>query len=618
MLLVIANPAYPNKKEDSTYLQATELVRQAKTTATNSPQQSLIHAKMASRLLERFGQDDTLLPQAYFQTAYAYFMLGRTDSSVMWLNRILSLPDAGIKIKAKSLNLLCIDYRKLGNNQKASQMAQEAIAAYRSVNDSSGIMDAIINNAKVYHISGNNKKAMQLYMNALEYADGINNPVKVGFLYSMIANVYMDIEQPEKGKEYYRKAIQKLKFNKQSNRYADLLNNYGIVFYDEGMYDSALFYYNQAMDIYQQIGQTDAIAVSYQNIGITYVQIQDEKKGLRFLHKAQDIFKKLELPGDQASVNVDLGNAFIETRQYDSASFYLERALEISDNIQNTYYKKQALFALYELYEKSGNDRQALNYYKKYSAFKDSLDNQSMKKNLQELEVRYQTAQRENEIARLKNRELLDKAQKRLLIVGIIGLILVFGFALTVILIRRKKDKVIQHQRILMHRKEEELAKAELARRQAYEKQLERELEYKTKQLATHALNMMQKNKLLQDITNDIEARINSADCKSKEAMTEVKMSIKQGLNVDKDWDLFKMYFEQINKDFFRELKKMNNRLTGNDYKLAALIKLNMSIKEMASVLNISPDSLKNARYRLKKKLNLREEDNLNGVIRDI
>jgi len=100
--------------------------------------------------------------------------------------------------------------------------------------------------------------------------------------------------------------------------------------------------------------------------------------------------------------------------------------------------------------------------------------------------------------------------------------------------------------------------------------------------------------------------------------MKQVMRSLKQGLNVDKDWDLFKLYFEQTNERFFDELKKINPGLTGNDYKLCALMKLNMSVKEMASVMNISADSLKNARYRLKKKLKLQADDKLNIFIGNI
>ena len=618
LLISIHTAIYAQVKSDSMTVVAKELIRMAQKTEGNSPKTSLYNSKKAVHILEQAGDKSSLILQAYFQMARAYYLVGEIDTSVIWFNKILSFPDPDMRIKAKTLNMLCIDYRRLGDYAKATKFAHDALEAYRSVHDSTGMMEAIINNAKIYHYSGNNKRAMKIYMDALPYAEKTKDTLKAGILYSLIANVYMDIEQVDKGKEYYRKAIQKLKSKDNTYTYADLLNNYGIVFFDEGRYDSALFYYNQALDVYRNIGQTDAIGAGYQNIGITHVLMKNSTIGLDYLHRALDIFNHQELPNDEASVLVDLGRAFIETRQFDSATYYLNRALDISEEIGNTYYKKQSLFLLYQLNEKKNNYISALRFFKEYTAFKDSVDNLTMKENIQELEVKYQTAKHEKEILHLKDRELLDKAQKRLMIVGMVGLILAFGLILIVIQLRRKKDRVIQHQKNLVHLKEKALTKAELERRQAYEKQLETELEFKTRQMVTHTLTMMQKNKLLQDITEDIDRKINSPDCKSREAMTAVKMSLKQGLNVDNDWDLFKLYFEQINESFFDELKKLNPSLTGNDYKLCALIKLNMSVKEMASVLNISPDSLKNARYRLKKKLNLKEEENLNMVISEM
>jgi len=615
MLFAIHPAIYAQVKSDSMNIVAKKLIGIAQKTEGSSPKTSLYNSKKAVHILEQTGDKSSLILQAYFQMARAYYLLGEVDSSVIWFNKILSSPDQDIRIKAMTLNMLCIAYRREGEYEKATKFAHDALEAYRSVHDSSGMMEAIINEAKIYHYSGNNKKAMKIYMDALPYAKKTKDTLIAGMLYSLIANVYMDIEQVDKGKEYYRKAIQKLKSKDNTHTYADLLNNYGIVFFDEGRYDSALFYYNQALDVYRSIGQTDAIGAGYQNIGITQVLMKNSTIGLDYLHRALDIFNNQELPNDKASVLVDLGSAFIETQQFDSATYYLKRALNISEEIGNTYYNKQALFLLYQLNEKKNNYIGALHFFKEYTAFKDSVDNLTMKENIQELEVKYQTAEHEKEIIQLKDKELLDKTQKRLLIVGILGLILAFGLILINLLIRRKKDKVINQQKLLVSRKEKALTKAELERRQAHEKQLETELEFKTRQLVTHTLTMMQKNKLLQDITLDIESRINSSDCKSREAMKELKKNLKQGLNVDNDWDMFKLYFEQINEDFFEKLKTINPSLTGNDYRICALIKLNMSVKEMASVLNISPYSLKNGRYRLKKKLKLKHGTELNAFL---
>ena len=86
-------------------------------------------------------------------------------------------------------------------------------------------------------------------------------------------------------------------------------------------------------------------------------------------------------------------------------------------------------------------------------------------------------------------------------------------------------------------------------------------------------------------------------------------------MNLEKDWEMFKMYFEEVNKNFYTNLRKISNELTPGDLKLAALVKLNLNIKEAAAVLNISPESLRKARYRLRKKLHLKYGDNLSEFL---
>ncbi len=619
--VVCASPTvtiYPQAKDSILQQQIKFLIDEAEKQRVQSPRKALTRAQKAIELLKTSSGNTQQMHRATFETAHAYQLLGKMDSSVVCFNKLLSLPDIDAELKAKSLNLLGVDYRRLGEYQLAHQSAANALKIYRSLSDSAGILGTLMNDAKVFNNTGDKEKAMQLYFDALKYTEKVKDTLKTGQLYGLIANVYMDIDRDEKGKVYYRKAIRKLKAYQNTSLYADNLNNYGIVFYDEQVYDSALFFYTKALDVYRRIEQTDAIAVGYQNIGITYVFLDSIGKGLQFLKHAKAIFKSLKLQRDLASVYVDLGRAYIEVNRFDSADYYLGQALEVSSEIHQAFYKKEALLLRYKMYEEAGDFEAALKAFKKYVTFKDSLDNKEMRENFQELEVKYQTIQHEKEIIHLKDQELLDRAEKRLLIFGIIGLLLFFILILSLILVRRKKDMQIHRQKIVVHQKEKALARAELAQREAHEKQLENELEFKTKQLATHALNMMQKNKLLQDITEDIERRIKSPDCKNREAMIQVRHSLKQGLNVERDWDLFKLYFEQINERFFDELKKINLKLTGNDYKLCALIKLNMSVKEMASVMNISADSLKNARYRLKKKLKLRAEERLNTFIGNI
>jgi DNA-binding NarL/FixJ family response regulator len=74
---------------------------------------------------------------------------------------------------------------------------------------------------------------------------------------------------------------------------------------------------------------------------------------------------------------------------------------------------------------------------------------------------------------------------------------------------------------------------------------------------------------------------------------------------------VFEMNFNQVHEQFFKKLKADFPELTPGDLKLAAYLKMNLSSKEIAPLLNISIRSVENKRYRLRRKLNLEEEENL-------
>ncbi|OQX77758.1 MAG: hypothetical protein B6D61_06690 [Bacteroidetes bacterium 4484_249] len=122
---------------------------------------------------------------------------------------------------------------------------------------------------------------------------------------------------------------------------------------------------------------------------------------------------------------------------------------------------------------------------------------------------------------------------------------------------------------------------------------------------------MMQRNKMLTDIREKLQGM-------SKKVKDEFVMDFKSMVRdinkiqkTEKDWDLFKKYFESVNKDFNKKLREINPALSTGDYRLAALISLNLNIKETAAVLNITPNSVKLARHRLRKKLQLDNSEDL-------
>jgi len=138
---------------------------------------------------------------------------------------------------------------------------------------------------------------------------------------------------------------------------------------------------------------------------------------------------------------------------------------------------------------------------------------------------------------------------------------------------------------------------------------LHQDVRFKTKQLTSQALMMMQKNKLIDDILSQLST-IKGAGVPLTD-LNKLKRKLKKSLHSEDDWELFKHYFEEINKNFFKRLKQINPKITPAEQRLAALVKLRFNIKETAELLNISPDSVKTARSQLRKKMGLAAGKNM-------
>ena len=185
-------------------------------------------------------------------------------------------------------------------------------------------------------------------------------------------------------------------------------------------------------------------------------------------------------------------------------------------------------------------------------------------------------------------------------------------------MVKRKNEKRIFAINKKLKDKENKLIRSTLEKEELKTKELNLQIEFKSKQLTTHALNMMQKNKLLKNLISEIDDIIKHAKPEVKTELNKIKRLIKQSVKNDKEWDAFKLYFEQINKGFFDKLISINQSLNIYDLRHCALIKLNLNIKETASVLNLSPNTIKSARYRLKKKLMLENNDDLYDFLRNL
>lgn len=174
----------------------------------------------------------------------------------------------------------------------------------------------------------------------------------------------------------------------------------------------------------------------------------------------------------------------------------------------------------------------------------------------------------------------------------------------------------IKIQRRLQKEKEEQLRQEAIVNEQKIvrlrNEQLQADLQNKNRELASSAMNIVYKNELLQKIKAEIYSLKDASGNKlAADQLRKIDKVIDEGLNDDRDWDIFEKSFNETHGNFFKKLKAQYPELVPNDLKLCAYLRMNMSSKEIASLLNITLRGVEIRRYRLRKKLNLEHDMNL-------
>lgn len=173
------------------------------------------------------------------------------------------------------------------------------------------------------------------------------------------------------------------------------------------------------------------------------------------------------------------------------------------------------------------------------------------------------------------------------------------------------QEEELKHQKTIL---EMELKAENELNSQEYEKHiLELELRTKSSQVAGKSLSIAKQSEMIENIHNILDKESDLNKLKS-----EIKKAIKINAVNKHEWEVFEVNLNQINNEFIIALSKKYPNLTSKDIKLCVYLKMNLSSKEIAPMMNISFRGVELHRYRLRKKLNLTQEENLSKFLLSI
>jgi DNA-binding CsgD family transcriptional regulator len=169
----------------------------------------------------------------------------------------------------------------------------------------------------------------------------------------------------------------------------------------------------------------------------------------------------------------------------------------------------------------------------------------------------------------------------------------------------KQKQKLIEENNMLLEIKELENEQQLMKLRN---EQLSLDVNNKSRELALSTMSLIKKDELLSLIKEDLKK---TSDEASSRSIKSVITTINKNISDDNTWNVFKEAFDTADKDFLKKVKQAHQSLTPNDLRLCAYLRLNLSSKEIAPLLNISVRSVEIKRYRLRKKMDLPHETGL-------
>ena len=142
---------------------------------------------------------------------------------------------------------------------------------------------------------------------------------------------------------------------------------------------------------------------------------------------------------------------------------------------------------------------------------------------------------------------------------------------------------------------------------------LQADIDFKNTELASSTLHLVQKNETINKIRQEIQNTYKSIkDPSTKKELKKIIYLLSDDERLEDDWEKFSSYFDQVHTDFLKRISISYAQLTPKDKKLCAYLKMNLTTKEIAPLLNISIRGVEISRYRLRKKIELESDVNLN------
>ncbi|MFP4060062.1 MAG: tetratricopeptide repeat protein [Bacteroidales bacterium] len=341
---------------------------------------------------------------------------------------------------------LAIAHYYSGNLEQALNNWQITLSIYKNHGDNKAIAQTLNNIGVIYSSLGEYQKAIGYYQENLRIQQKTGDSLNIARSLNNIGNIYFEFGiDYEKALEYYQQGLVMFEKLEDDPAIAQSHNNIGLVYKELKSYSLALENFRDALKIYKRLDDNTGIAFTQNNMGSVYLVGGNYEMALQYSLNAMTAYRQQGKNADLALSIRDIGNVYFKWGKYDKALEYFNRSIDL---FMEMNMKKEILDTykmISDVYSNMDNYEKAFATFKKYAELKDSTLGEDYLKQIQELEAKYESDKKEQQImlheAELEKKAVENKRQKLVIYSFVLGLFLVLIFSLLLYKQFREKKK---------------------------------------------------------------------------------------------------------------------------------------------------------------------------------
>ncbi len=306
---------------------------------------------------------------------------------------------------------------------------------------------------------GESEKAVEKLINVVEIAENENQLKFLPRTYLLLAFAFRDVNKFDKAEIYFNKTIEISNKIGDSSDIHNALHEIGNLYNIKSDYKKAVEFHMKALEIRERQNIIGQLVYSYHDISFDYLAMDSLEIALKYAEKAEKYALQVSEKWVLISIYSNIVDIYTKLKRFKEGEVHLQKMQMLAEelNMKSTY---QVLYQSYYNFYKSQNQyEKALKYYELFIAYKDSISNEAIQKNISELDKKYETAKKDKEIMIIQER---IKRQQVYILAAVFGFLIVIIFMLIIYRQYRQKKEAYQkleNQNLEILNQKEELKK---------------------------------------------------------------------------------------------------------------------------------------------------------------